>query len=66
MKSGSVATKLLLAAVMLAVVIYFGINMAAYFMDPFTTTIAYDFVSDHAVTVSGYVVRSETVLEVNA
>ena len=63
MKSGSVATKLLLAAVMLAVVIYFGINMAAYFMDPFTTTIAYDFVSDHAVTVSGYVVRSETVLE---
>lgn len=62
MKSGSLATKLLLAAVMLAVVIYFGINMAAYFMDPFTTTIAYDFVSDNAVTVSGYVVRTETVL----
>jgi len=62
MKTGSVATKLLLAALLLTVVIYFGVNVAAYLMDPFTTTIAYSFTSDHAVTVSGYVVRSETVL----
>lgn len=63
MKSGNLATKLMLTAVVLAVLVYFGINLAAYFMDPFSTTVAYSFTSEHAVTVSGYVVREETVLE---
>jgi len=63
MKSTSIATKLLMAALVLTVLIYFGINLAAYFMEPFTTTVAYGFTSENAVTVSGYVVRQETVLE---
>ena len=63
MKSGSLSSKLMLAAIFLAVLIYFGINLAAYFIDPFTTTIAYGYTSENAVTVSGYVVRQEEVLE---
>jgi len=63
MKNGSLSTKLLLAAIFATVLIYFGINMAAYFMDPYTTTTAYSYVSENAVTVSGYVVRQEAPLE---
>lgn len=62
MKPGTLATRILLAVLCLAVVIYFGVNMAAYFMDPYTTTVAYSYTSENAVTVSGYVVRQEEVL----
>ncbi len=62
MKNGSLATKLMLAAILLAVLLYFGINLAAYFTNPFTTTVAYGYTSENAVTVSGYVVREEQVL----
>lgn len=62
MKSGSLATKLTLAAIFAAVFIYFGLNLAAYFTDPFTTAPAYPYVSENALAVSGYVVRSEQVL----
>ena len=62
MKTGTLATKLMLAAILLTVLIYFGINLAAYFMDPFTTTVAYSYTSENAVTVSGYVVRDEEAL----
>ena len=62
MKSGTLATRLILAVLCLAIVIYFGVNVAAYFMDPYTTTMAYSYVSENAVTVSGYVVREEEVL----
>lgn len=62
MKTGTLSTKLMLAAILLTVVVYFGINMAAYFTDPYTTTIAYAYTSDNAVSVSGYVVREEEVL----
>jgi len=59
MKSGNLATKLMMAAILLTVLVYFGINLAAYFTDPFTTTVAYGYTSENAVTVSGYVVREE-------
>ena len=62
MKTGSLATKLMLAAILLTVLIYFGVNAASYFLDPFTTTLVYDYTSENAVTVSGYVVREEEVL----
>lgn len=62
MKTGSLATKLMLAAILLTVLIYFGVNAASYFLDPFTTTLVYDYTSENAVTVSGYVVRQEEVL----
>ena len=63
MKNGTIATKLFLAAICVTVLIYFGINVAAYFMDPYTSTVAYDFTSENAVAVAGYVVRQEEPLE---
>ena len=52
----------MLAAIFLTVLVYFGVSTAAYFSDPYTTTVAYSFVGEDAVTVSGYVVRDEEVL----
>ena len=62
MKTGSLATKLMLAAILLTVLVYFGVNAASYFLDPFSTSLVYDYTSENAVTVSGYVVREEEVL----
>lgn len=62
MKNGSLSTKLFLAAICATVLIYFGINVAAYFMDPYTSTVAYSYTSEHAVSVVGYVVREEETL----
>lgn len=62
MKTSTLATKLMLAAIFLTVAIYFGINLAAYFTDPYTTTVAYAYTGEKAVTVSGYVAREEEVL----
>lgn len=62
MKTGTLATKLMMAAIFLTVLVYFGVNLAAYFMDPYTTTVAYAYTGENAVTVSGYVVREEEVL----
>ena len=63
MKNSTLATKLMLFAIFLTVLIYFGVNLAAYFSDPYTTTVAYSYTGENAVTVSGYVVREEQVLE---
>lgn len=62
MKNSTLATKLMLAAIFLAGLVYFGVNLAAYFNDPYTTTVAYAYTGENAVTVSGYVVREEEVL----
>lgn len=62
MKTGNLATKLMMAAIFLTVLVYFGVNLAAYFMDPYTITVAYGYTGEKAVTVSGYVVREEEVL----
>lgn len=62
MKNSTLATRLAMAAVFLAVIIYFGFSAASYFTDPYTATLAYSFVGERAVTVSGYVVRDEEVL----
>lgn len=63
MKNGTLATKLMLTAIFLTVLVYFGVNMAAYFSDPYTTTVAFSYTGENAVTVSGYVVREEEALE---
>ena len=63
MKNGTLATKLMLGAIFLTVLVYFGVNLAAYFSDPYTTTVAFSYTGENAVTVSGYVVREEAVLE---
>lgn len=61
MKS-SFVTKIITAAGIAAVLFYFGYTILAYLADPLTTTIAYAYRSDEAVTVSGYLVREEEVL----
>ena len=62
MKNSTLATRLMMAAIFLTVLIYFGLNLAAYFNDPFTVAVAYDYTGENAVAVSGYVVREEEVL----
>lgn len=62
MKNSNLSTKLLMAALVLIVLFYFGANLISYFVDPFSTTAAYSYTSDHAVMVSGYVVREEEAL----
>ena len=53
MKNTNLSTKLLMTAVVLTVLIYFGMNLTAYFSDPFSTTVAYEYTDRDAVTVSG-------------
>ena len=55
----NLSTKLMMGVLVLIVLFYFGINLAAYFSDPFSTTVAYTYTNNNAVTVSGYVVREE-------
>ena len=62
MKNRSIGTKLLLAAVTLAVLAYFGIQATRYFHDPLTTTLAYTYQVEKTLSLSGYVVREEQVL----
>lgn len=64
MKNTNLSTKLMMVAVVLTVLVYFGANLASYFLDPFSTTVAYTYTSENAVTVSGYVVREE--MEIDA
>lgn len=59
MKKSSLSSKLMMAGILLVVLVYFGINLAAYFMAPYSFSIAYSYTDHHAVTVSGYVVRQE-------
>jgi len=62
MKNNSPATKLLMLAVSLAVAAYFGIQAYNYFMDPLSSTMAYTYRVEEEISLSGYVVRQETVL----
>lgn len=62
MKSSTLAMRLMFAALLLAVIAYFGLSLTSYFMDPYKTTVAYNYIGDNAVAVSGYVVREEEAL----
>ena len=55
--------KILMAALTLGVLAYFGIQAFRYFTDPLTTATAYTYQVDRSVSLSGYVVRRELVLE---
>ena len=48
---------------MLAVFIYFGVQGYRYLVNPTTTTLTYRYHTEDSVQLSGYVVRSETVIE---
>ena len=63
MKNNSLGMKLLMAAVTLAVLAYFGMQGYRYFADPLTTTLAYNYQVEDSIDLSGYVVRQEQVLE---
>lgn len=63
MKSTSLATRILMLLVALGVTAYFGYQGLRYFNAPLTTTLAYAYTVDETVEASGYVVRSERVLE---
>ena len=43
MKNNSLGTKLLMAAVTLALLLYFGFQAVNYFSDPLSTTLAYTY-----------------------
>lgn len=66
MKTTSLGTKLLTLAVVLGVTAYFGYQGLRYLDDPLTTAVAYAYVVDEEIAVSGYVVRDERVLEDDA
>ncbi len=59
MKNTNLSTKLMMGAILLTVLVYFGANLVSYFIDPFSTTVAYSYTGENAVAVSGYVVREE-------
>ena len=63
MKNRSLGMKILMAVVTLGVLVYFGFQAARYFGDPLTTTLAYTYQVEESVSLSGYVVRQEQVLE---
>ena len=65
MKSTSLATRILMLLVCLGVAAYFGYQSLRYLDDPLTTTAAYGYTVDETISASGYVVRSERVLEDN-
>lgn len=62
MKNSSLGTKLLMTAVTLAVLVYFGIQGLRYFADPFSTTVAYTYQVEKNISATGFVVRDEEVL----
>ena len=62
MKNSSLGTKLLLAAVTLAVLVYFSVQGLRYLDDPLMTSLAYEDQVEESIDVSGYVVREESVL----
>ena len=62
MRQKSLGTKILMAAITLALLAYFGVQAARYFTDPFSTTLAYHYAVEESISVSGYVVRDEQVL----
>lgn len=53
MKRNSFGTKALLAAISLALLVYFGVQGARYFRDPLTTTLAYTYEVEESVHLSG-------------
>lgn len=62
MKQSSIGTKLWMLLITVGVLAYFGFQMAQYYSDPLTTTVAYTYQVENSSQLSGYVVRQERVL----
>ena len=65
MKTSPIA-KLLSAVGLLAIVLYFGIQIYQYLSNPFSTTLAYDAAAEDSIPLSGWIVREEEVFHVDA
>lgn len=65
-KNNALGTKSLMLAVTLALAAYFGVQGYLYFTDPLSTTLAYNYQVEESVSLSGYVARTERVLEDDA
>ena len=62
MKNTSFGMKILMLLLTLGVIAYFGVQGLRYFADPLTTTLAYSYVVEEGLELSGYVVRDEQLL----
>lgn len=62
MKQTSLGTKILMLVVTAAVLLYFGVQALRYFNDPLSTTLAYTYLVEDGVELTGYVVREERLL----
>ena len=63
MKNSSLTTKLITAFLFLAVLAYFGFQAWSYFTAPETTAAVYNYRAERILTLSGYVVRDEAVID---
>jgi len=62
MKNTSFGMKILMLLLTLGVVAYFGVQALQFFADPLSTTLAYSYVVEEGLELSGYVVREEQLL----
>lgn len=62
MKSSSLSTKLIFAALAFTALAYFGVQAYCSLAGGYTTVLTYTYRTEDSVTVSGFVVRDETVL----
>ncbi len=59
MKQGTLITKIVMLILLVAMVLYFAISAVQSFLDPFSTTLAYQDVLDDGIEITGVVVREE-------
>ena len=59
MKSSTPIFKILSVAVLVAVVLYFSVQLHNYISDPLTTTLVYAATAEDTISVNGYLVRDE-------
>ena len=62
MKNNSLGTKLLMVAVTLALLAYFGFQTVRYFSNPLSSTLSYAYRVEETASLTGYMVREEAVL----
>ena len=63
MKNTSLTTRLITAFILLAVMVYFGIETWRYFTDPILTTSVYVYRSEQSITLNGMLVRDEEIID---
>ncbi len=63
MKSSSITTKLIMLLLALTVLVYFGVQAWRYFTSPALTVSVYTYRAEQALTLRGFVVRDETVVD---